>query len=354
MAQWKTRALRADVYLRQTTPPQASPLAMSAHSGYGPTHSDSDRVDVSIVSPVYRAERLVKKLVQELGSVFGSLGLSYEIILVEDSSPDGSWDVIKEVCADFSGVRAIKLSRNFGQHYAISAGLTRARGHRVIVMDCDLQDRPSEIPKLLAKAEEGFDVVLARRAIRRDGLFKRASSRLFYGLLDWLTGVKQDPAIANFGVYSDKVIAAINSMPETIRYFPTMVRWVGFRAATVDVEHSGRAEGESSYNLRKLLNLALDICLAYSDKPLRIVVGTGFVVSLTGFAFATYTAVLAVEGKIAVLGYASLIVSLWILSGLIIVIVGVVGLYVGKAFEGIKGRPAFIVAEEISEPDPQA
>jgi dolichol-phosphate mannosyltransferase len=214
-------------------------------------------------------------------------------------------------------------------------------------MDCDLQDRPSEIPKLLAKAEEGFDIVLARRVIRRDGWCKRTGSRLFYGLLGWLTGMRQDSAIANFGVYSDKVVAAINNMPETIRYFPTMVRWVGFRAATVDVEHAGRQEGKSSYNLRKLLNLALDICLAYSDKPLRIVVGTGFVISLVGFCFAAYTAVLALEGKIAVLGYASLIVSLWILAGLIIVIVGVVGLYVGKAFEGIKGRPAFIVAEEI-------
>jgi dolichol-phosphate mannosyltransferase len=214
-------------------------------------------------------------------------------------------------------------------------------------MDCDLQDRPEEIPKLLSKAYEGYDVVLARRAIRCDGWFKRMSSRMFYGVLEWLTGVKQDPAIANFGVYSDKVIAAINSMPETIRYFPTMVRWVGFKTETVDVEHAGREAGETSYNLRKLLNLALDICLAYSDKPLRIVVGTGFVVSLIGFAFAAYTAVLALEGKIAVLGYASLIVSFWILAGLIIFIVGVVGLYVGKAFEGIKGRPAFIVAEEV-------
>jgi len=320
---------------------------MSAPSGYESPHRDSDRVDVSIVSPVYRAERLVKKLVEELRSVFGSLGLSYEIILVEDASPDGSWDAIKEACSAFPAVRAIKLSRNFGQHYAISAGLTRVRGNRVVVMDCDLQDRPSEIPKLLAKADEGFDVVLARRAIRRDGWLKRTSSRMFYRLLGWLTGAKQDPSIANFGVYSDRVIAAINSMPETIRYFPTMVRWVGFRTATVDVEHSGREEGKSSYSFRKLLHLALDICLAYSDKPLRMVVGTGFVVSLVGFVFATYTAVLAVEGKIAVLGYASLIVSLWILSGLIIFIVGVVGLYVGKAFEGIKGRPAFIVAEEI-------
>lgn len=302
---------------------------------------------LTVVSPVYRAVDSVPRLVSELRGVLGEAGASYEIILVEDGSPDESWSEIRKACAAYPEVIGIKLSRNFGQHYAISAGLSRARGKRVVVMDCDLQDKPLEIPRLLAKSEEGYDVVLARRALRRDNWFKRTRSRIFYGLLGWLTGVKQDPAVANFGVYSDRVIAAINGMHETIRYFPTMVRWVGFRTTTVDVAHSEREQGKSSYSLRKLLNLALDICLAYSDKPLRIVVGTGFVVSFVGFAFAAYTALLALEGKIAVLGYASLIVSLWILSGLIIFIVGVVGLYVGKAFEGIKGRPPFIVSEEI-------
>jgi glycosyltransferase involved in cell wall biosynthesis len=237
----------------------------------------------------------------------------------------------------------VKLSRNFGQHYAISAGLSLAKGQHVVVMDCDLQDRPEEIPLLLRKAAEGYDIVLGRRAVRKDGWFKRGCSRLFYGVLSWLTGIKQDPAIANFGVYSHKVIAAINSMPESIRYFPTMVRWVGFGTTTIDVAHAGRPEGASSYNLRKLFNMALDICLANSDKPLRIFVGTGFAVSLVGFVFAGYTLFLALRGKIEVLGYASLMVSLWILSGLLIVIIGIVGLYVGKTFEGIKRRPAFIV-----------
>lgn len=303
---------------------------------------------ITVVSPVYRASGLVSELVRQLREVLGGAEVDYEILLIEDGSPDQSWPEIQNACAAYPEVCGVKLSRNFGQHYAISAGLSLARGRWVVVMDCDLQDRPSEIPKLLKKAEEGYDVVLARRAVRRDGWLKRMSSRMFYGLLGWLTGVKQDPAIANFGVYSSKVIEAINSMPETIRYFPTMVRWVGFRAATVDVEHAGREEGKTSYNLRKLLNLALDICLAYSDKPLRIVVGTGFVVALVGFTFATATIVQALRGQIEVLGYASLIVSLWILAGLIIVIVGVVGLYVGKCFEGVKRRPTFIVDEIVN------
>jgi glycosyltransferase involved in cell wall biosynthesis len=302
---------------------------------------------VSVISPVYLASGLVPELVRQLREVFGGIASTYEIVLVDDCSPDESWSEIQKACRAYPEVRGVRLSRNFGQHYAISAGLSRARGKRVVVMDCDLQDKPSEIPKLLAKAGEGYDVVLARRANRRDAWLKRNGSRIFYGVLGWLTGVKQDPAVANFGIYSEKVIAAINIMPETIRYFPTMVRWVGFRTTTVDVDHACRKAGETSYSFKRLLNLALDICLAYSDKPLRIVVGTGFVVSVIGFCFAAYTAFLALEGKIAVLGYASLIVSIWILAGLIILIVGVVGLYVGKAFEGIKGRPAFIVAEEV-------
>lgn len=304
---------------------------------------------LSIVSPVYRAEKLVEKLLTEIRAALEPLQISFEIILVEDASPDKSWEAIRECCEKFAEVRGVRLSRNFGQHYAISAGLSLAKGNWVVVMDCDLQDRPSEIPNLLEKAAEGFDVVVARRALRRDGFLKKLSSRMFYGTLGWLTGAPHDPAIANFGIYSAKVIAAINSMPESIRYFPTMVRWVGFRSTSLDVEHAARPEGKTSYNLRRLLNLALDICLAYSDKPLRMAVGTGFVVSLIGFVFAGVTVVQALRGEIQVLGYASLIVSLWVLAGLLILIIGVVGLYVGKCFEGVKRRPAFIIAEEIKD-----
>ena len=304
-------------------------------------------LEISIVSPVYRAERFVDILVAELRHVLGTLTPHYEIILVEDGSPDGSWASIRrasEACPEVVGVR---LSRNFGQHSAITAGLRLARGKWVIVMDCDLQDRPDQIPLLLEKAAEGYDVVLARRAVRQDSWTKRAGSRLFYGLLGYLTGIRQDATVANFGAYRDDVITAINSMPETIRYFPAMVRWVGFRSTNVDVLHAARPDGGSSYTLGRLVHLAIDICLTHSDKPLRLVVTTGFVVSLIGFLFAIFTIVQTLRGKIAVLGYASIIVSIWLLSGLIILIVGVVGLYVGKVFEGVKGRPPYIIAEEL-------
>lgn len=304
-------------------------------------------IEISVVSPVYGAEHSVEELVTQLRSELGKISSNYEIVLVEDRSPDGSWREIEKACALFPEILGVRLSRNFGQHHAISAGLRFAKGEWVIVMDCDLQDRPSEIAKLFAEAQKGHDVVLARRVERRDGFFKRLSSTLFYRGLSYLTGIEQDPTIANFGVYSRKVIDAINAMPETVRYFPTMVRWVGFDIAKIDVVHAERPIGRSAYDFKKLFNLALDVCLANSDKPIRLVVKTGFLVSLSGFAFAAYTIVQALRGEIQVLGYASLIVSIWLLSGLIIFIVGVVGLYVGKSFEGIKGRPAFIVDEVL-------
>ena len=308
-----------------------------------------DLINISIVSPVYRADALVQELVAQIDDALKGMDLTYEIILVEDGSPDDSWAEILKVCEKNEKVVGLKLSRNFGQHYAISAGLAKAQGEWVVVMDCDLQDQPCEIPKLLAKAKEGYDIVHGRRSTRRDSWLKRASSKVFYNMLGYLTGTPQDPTIANFGIYHRKVIEAVISMPETIRFFPTMLRWVGFKSTSIDVEHASRPEGKTSYNLKRLLLLSLDICLAYSDKPLRLVISTGLMVSLIGFIFAGYTITKAIQGKIEVLGYPSLIVSIWVLMGLVIFIIGIVGLYIGKIFEGVKRRPSFIVDTIVND-----
>jgi len=304
---------------------------------------------ISIVTPVYRADKLLAELVERVSAAVEPLDAEFEIILVEDHSPDDSWAGIVELSKKYVNVRGIKLSRNFGQHYAITAGLDAARGEWVIVMDCDLQDVPEEIPALYNKALEGYHVVQARRENRQDGFLKKAFSRGFYGILSWLTGTKHDPAIANFGIYHRKVVDAICSMRESIRYFPTMVRWVGFKKTTINVIHSARKEGNSSYNFRKLMYLAMDIILAYSDKPLRMTVKLGVYISLTSFLFAIYALIMALTGVYRVPGYASLIVSIWFLSGLIILILGIVGLYLGKTFEGVKNRPVYIVEETVKD-----
>ncbi|MSR16154.1 MAG: glycosyltransferase [Gammaproteobacteria bacterium] len=306
---------------------------------------------ISVVSPVYGNATLVEHLVLRIETALSVVTDSYEIVLVDDGSPDPSWSEIRRLCASHPRLIGMRLSRNFGQHHAISAGLRLTRGRRIVVMDCDLQDRPEEIPRLLAHADQGFEVVVARRVDRQDPALKRWASRAFYRLLSYLTGIAHDPAVANFGVYDRRVIDVINTMPEPIRYFPTMVRWAGFRTAALEVRHDARSQGRSGYSLAKLLRLASDIILTSSEKPLRLMVKAGFTISAIGLGVASYTLVLAVRGQFHVLGYASIIISIWTLAGLIIFLLGLVGLYVGKIFECVKQRPLFVISEVLNRPN---
>lgn len=298
---------------------------------------------ISIISPVYHAENIVDNLVSEIVENVSKITPDFEIILVEDGSPDNSWEKIAENCKKNDKVKGIKLSRNFGQHYAITAGLDHAKGDWVVVMDCDLQDRPEEIPNLYQKAQQGFEVVLAQRHERKDNFFKKIFSWFFYQILSYLTGVKYDASVANFGIYHQKVIKAVCQMRESIRIFPIMVKWVGFKSTKLKVQHAQRIEGKSAYNFSKLLHLALDIILAYSDKPLRIIVGLGLGISLASFMFAVVFLVRYFLGIITVAGYASLIISIWFFSGLIMMTLGITGLYIGKIFQGVKNRPIYLV-----------
>lgn len=305
----------------------------------------------SIVSPVYRAEKIVPELVRRIRTAVEGITQAYEIILVEDGSPDNSWSAIAEESRKDNRVKGIRLSRNFGQHYAISAGLDHTTGEWVVVMDCDLQDRPEEIAALYQKAQEGFDVVLARRAERQDSFIKRSSSFLFYRTLSYLTGSSQDPSIANFGIYRKPVIRALQQMREPIRYFPTMVRWVGFRRTTLDVTHADRFSGTTTYNWNRLFALALDIILANSDKPIRMVVKLGFMIAIISFGIGAWVLYQYFLHQITVPGYTSLLVSLWFIGGIILFVLGLIGLYIGKIFEGVKNRPIYVVAEMTNHGD---
>ena len=267
----------------------------------------------------------------------------YEIVLVDDRSSDDSWAIIQALAVRDSRIQGIRLSRNFGQHHAITAGLDRSRGEWVVVLDCDLQDQPEEIPALFAQAQLGYDLVLARRVNRQDSWSQKKLSRLFYRVLTFLTDTPQDAAVANFGIYHRRVITAVLTMRENIRYFPTMVRWVGFRTAYIGVTHAGRATGLSSYGLGQRLQLASDILLAYSDKPLRLTVKFGLLLAGGAFAFVPITVLRYWAGQIYQPGYASLIISIWFFSGLLLSVLGMVGLYIGKTFEQVKNRPLYIV-----------
>lgn len=305
-------------------------------------------IKLSIVSPVYRAEKIVQMLVERIVNSVSTITEDYEIILVNDASPDASWSVIEHECAQDKRVKGINLSRNFGQHYAITAGLHYAQGEWVVVMDCDLQDRPEEIPTLYQKALEGYDSVFAQRVLREDNWLKRMSSKTFYAILGYLTDTKQDASIANFGIYHKNVIQSILQMGDRYRYFPTMVQWVGFKKGYLPVSHNERAEGKSSYNFSRLFRLALDTIIAFSDKPLRLMVKGGFIVTLISILIGLIYLVKYLCGDIQVLGFTTLIISLWLIAGIIISLLGVLGLYVGKMFDTVKQRPTFIVDKELN------
>ena len=305
-------------------------------------------IKLSIVSPVYRAEKMVHMLVERIVKSVTTITEDFEIILVNDASPDASWSVIEHECVQDKRVKGINLSRNFGQHYAITAGLHYAKGEWVVVMDCDLQDRPEEIPALYQKAMEGYDIVYARRKQRQDKWLKRMTSRMFNAVLNWLSGLKKDKEVANFGIYNRKVIAEYIKIPEYARSFGSLIRYLGFRTTAIDVQHALRAEGKSSYTLHRMLKLTFDVIISNSNKPLRMAVGLGFGMSVLSFLLALYNVVARMVGIISFPGYTTTVFSIWFVGGLMLFVMGVLGLYIGKIFDQVKGRPIYIVRNTIN------
>lgn len=300
---------------------------------------------ISIVSPVYKAEKIIDKLVFEIRKTMQAVGVSYEIILVDDRSPDNSWLLMKALSRQFGEVKSVRLSKNFGQHPAIMAGLQQAKGDWIVVMDCDLQDQPKEIARLYAKATEGFDAVLARRTEREDSFLKKLSSNVYSKIYGYFTNTKYDNEIANFGIYSKKFIAAVLNLSDYIKFFPLFVNFVGFNTTSISVEHAKRDSGKTSYSLSKLIRLAFNTIISFSNKPLKIMVKFGLLISLFSFFTGSYYLYEAFSGGVAVLGYTSIIVSIWFLSGIIITTIGITGIYVGKIFDQSKQRPVFIIDE---------
>ena len=288
----------------------------------------------------------MRELYERVKKSVESIFSDFELILVNDASPDNAWQEIVALCNEDTRVKGVNLSRNFGQHYAITAGLTYATGEWVVVMDCDLQDVPEEIPNLYKKACEGYDSVFAQRHNRQDGIFKRLQSLGFYKIFGYLTDTKLDHSVANFGIYHNKVVHSILSMGDTIRYFPTMCQWVGFRKAYLPVAHGERKAGVSSYSLIKLLRLATSNIIAFSDKPLKLFIYIGFTTSVLALIVAIYYFSMYLMGRLQVQGYASLILSVWFIGGMLMSSLGVIGIYIDKTFDQVKGRPNFIVAEE--------
>lgn len=301
------------------------------------------RPHISVVVPVYKAENCLDELYRRLSAALGGIDDNFEIVLVEDCGGDGSWQKIEELAAHDPRVRGIQFSRNFGQHYGITAGLDHCNGDWVVVMDCDLQDRPEEIPRLYVKAQEGYDVVLARRGERQDPPLKRFTSWLFYKVFSYLADIEYDGQTGNFRIMSRKVVENLRTVREQLRFFGGLVQWLGFPTTSIQVEHAERHEGESTYTYAKLWKLASETIIAYSDKPLRIAVRFGFLMAFLSFCYGLYILIRAAFYSVPIMGWSSLIVSLYFIGGIIISILGIIGIYLGKTFDESKKRPLYVI-----------
>jgi len=215
-------------------------------------------------------------------------------------------------------------------------------------LDCDLQDQPKEILKLYNKSKEGFDIVLAKRVNRKDTFFKRLSSKLFSKAFGYLTDTEYDHNVNNYGIYHKKVIQSVLKMSDHIKFFPLFVNFVGYNSITIDTEHAAREEGKSTYNLSKLIGLAFNVLISFSNKPLKIFVKFGMLISLLSIFIGFSTIMEHIRGEIPVVGYSSLMVSIWFLAGINITIIGIVGIYIGKIFDQSKGRQPFIIDEILN------
>lgn len=303
-------------------------------------------MELSVVIPVYNAEACLPVLHRRLTEAIRKVTASYEIVLVDDRSTDQSWSALVQLAKQDTRVRAYRLSRNFGQHAAITAGMELCEGSWAVVMDCDLQDPPEDIPRLYARALEGFDVVLARRKQRPDSLFRRLTARLYFGLLGLFNQTPVDRQHGSFSIVSRKVIDAYLRMGDRARHYLFLIRWLGFATVSIDYEPAERFAGRSGYTLGRLLHHAFDGIFFQTTLFLRWIVYLGFAIASGGFILAGYLIFHALTRTLPP-GWTSLAVLILVVGGLITISVGVAGLYIGKIFDEVRRRPLFIISEQI-------
>ncbi len=303
-------------------------------------------MDFSVVIPIYNEEDNIPELLARLSTVMEILG-SYEIILVDDGSRDRSWQLIKELHDRDKRVKGISFSRNFGHHVAITAGLDYAGGNTIILMDGDLQDQPEEIPKLWEKLKAGYDLVYGIRKEKKDSLSKRLTSMFFWWLINRLSGIEIPRNQTLLRLFDRKILEALNSMRERARFVHGMIAWTGFRVFLQEVEHAPRTRGVSKYNVVKLFRLAFNAITSFSTVPLRLATYLGIMSSGIGLFCAFYFLYKKIFMGIPVLGYASIIVAVLFVGGVQLLMLGIIGEYIGRIYQEVQARPIYIVKEQL-------
>ncbi len=304
--------------------------------------------EISIVSPVFKAAEIVDELVRQLSGAVSTITDDFEIILVEDGSPDASWEKIHKNCSEDPKVKGIKLSRNFGQHYALSAGLQEARGKFVVVIDCDLQDDPAFIPELYRKAQEGFDVVFTSKKQRSHSFLKNITAGLFFKVFNFLSDTQTASIdVGSYSMLSRKVVDQYNRLGDAHRHYLMLLRFLGFRSVTIPVTHRQRYSGKSSYNLSRLIRHAINGITSESDKLLRLSIYFGFLLAFFAMLAAAYIIVMYfIQGFYP--GWPSIFVAILFSTGMLLISIGITGIYIGKTFEQVKGRPPYIIDQKLN------
>ncbi|MCX7923866.1 MAG: glycosyltransferase family 2 protein [Clostridia bacterium] len=302
----------------------------------------------SIVVPVYNEEQVILETYRQLKQTMDSTGMEYEIIFVNDGSRDKTLYILKELSTTDSKIKVISLSRNFGHQIAITAGIEHARGDATIIIDADLQDPPAVIIKMIKKWEEGYEVVYAKRITRKgETFFKRATAKMFYRILNRLTSIDIPMDTGDFRLMDRKVCAALKRIPERNRYIRGLVSWVGYKQTSIEYEREERHAGQTKYPLMKMLKLAADAITSFSYKPLKIATIIGFLISFTSFIYLIYALYIKLFTSKTVPGWTSIVTLNLLFNGIILIILGIIGEYIGKIYDEAKGRPLYLVSEKL-------
>jgi len=303
---------------------------------------------LSIVIPVYNESSLIDELVKKVKTNIKLISENYEIIIVDDGSQDNTWDLIENEAKSENRIKGIKLSKNFGHHYAITAGIHNSIGEWVVVMDGDLQDRPEVIPDLYKKANEGFDVVFVSRQNRPEKLYYRIAQKIFYKILRVMSGLDYNSKQANFSIIHRRVANAFNKFSEKDRFYGSIVKLLGFRVAEVRADHGRRFAGRPSYTLKKRIKLAIDIIIGLSDKPLKFATRCAFIAALLStFYLFTIFGVLS-KTNYSIPSNMHLTALILFLTCILSFVLGVIGVYIGRIYFEVKKRPLYIISELIN------
>lgn len=312
----------------------------------GQNRSQSD-MKFSIVIPVFNEAENLEILHDRLSKVMAGLGGPYEIIFVDDGSTDASFELLKRLSQSDDKVKVIRFTRNFGQHIAITAGLDHSKGDKVILMDADLQDQPEEIPKLLAELSEDYDIVYGCRKRRQDSLLKTLLSKFYLWLLAKLTNQTINPELAQFRVMKRRVVEHMGQFGERYRFHGGLVAWLGFPYTLVDIEHGKRYGGKTKYSLWKMIKLGIEGIISFSDIPLRLIGYFGLVVSVVSFICGIYVLIKGLLVGTPPSGYTSTIVTVFFTGGVLLLVLGVIGHYIGKIHIEVKKRPLYVIKDII-------